>query len=85
MIDVFAQAVGAQHITAGTEGTLVQALDRLGVVLRLGQNGQGKLVHDGQRFIAFSSEVDTGSREENASVKKALSFGAAAVHRRRVL
>ena len=34
------------------------------------------------KYIAFSSEVDTGSREENASKKKAKSSGAAAARER---
>src|SRR5262245_17809104 len=65
VIDMLADAIGAQHEAAGAEGTLVQALDRVGVVRLFGQDGQGKITHG----IAFSSEVDTGSRQETASNK----------------
>ena len=49
MIDMLAQAVGAQHETAGPEGALVQAFDRLRVVRRFGQDGEGKIAHDEAR------------------------------------
>jgi hypothetical protein len=58
MIDMLAQPIGAQHEAAGPESALMQALDRVGVVRLLGQDGQGEITHG----IAFSSEVGTGSR-----------------------
>ena len=58
MIDMLAQAIGAQHEAAGPEGALMQALDRVGVVGLLGQDGQGEITHG----MAFSGEVGTGSR-----------------------
>jgi hypothetical protein len=45
MIDMLAQAVGAQHETARPEGALEQALDRLCVFRRLGQNRNGEIIH----------------------------------------
>src|SRR3954452_6546566 len=45
MVDVFAQAVGAEHETAGPEGALVQAFDRLRVLWGFGQNGDGEFAH----------------------------------------
>ena len=49
MIDMLAQPVGAQHETAGTEGALVQALDRLRVVGGFGQYCEGEIAHDEAR------------------------------------
>jgi len=46
-------ADSAQHETAGPERALMQALDRVGVVRLLGQDGQGEVTHG----MAFSSEV----------------------------
>ncbi len=46
---MLAQAVGAQHETAGTEGALVQAFDRLRVLWRFGQDSDVKFAHDGAR------------------------------------
>ena len=37
---MLAQPIGAQHETAGPEGALVQALDRLRVVRGFGQYGE---------------------------------------------
>ena len=49
MIDVFAQAVGAEHETAGPEGAFVQALDCLRVLGSFGQDGDGEFAHDEAR------------------------------------
>ena len=46
MIDMLAQAIGAQHETAGPEGALMQALDRLRVFRGFRQYGEGQIVHD---------------------------------------
>ena len=46
---MLAQAVGAQHETAGTEGALVQAFDRLRVLGCFGEDGDVKFAHDGAR------------------------------------
>ena len=45
MIDMLAQAVGAQHEAARPEGALEQALDRLRIFRRLGQNRNGEIIH----------------------------------------
>ena len=49
MVDMFAQAVGAEHETAGTEGALMQAFDRLRVLGGFGQYGDGEFAHDEAR------------------------------------
>ena len=46
---MLAQAVGAQHETAGPEGALMQALDRLRVLWCFGQDGDVKFAHDEAR------------------------------------
>ncbi len=45
MVDMFAQAVGAEHETAGPERAFVQALDRLRVLWSFGQDGDGEFAH----------------------------------------
>jgi hypothetical protein len=49
VVDMLAQAVGAQHETAGAEGALEQAFDGLRVLWRFGQDGDVKFAHDGAR------------------------------------
>ena len=39
---MLAQAIGAEHKTAGPEGALEQAFDRLRVVWSFGENGEGR-------------------------------------------
>jgi hypothetical protein len=46
----------------------VQPLDRLGVAGAFGKDGEGEIGHVS---IAFSSEVEPGSRSENASLLEA--------------
>ena len=61
MIDMLAQAIGAQHEAAGPEGTLVQALDRLRVVRGFRQDGQREIAHDEARnSIWLRAGLSTG-------------------------
>jgi hypothetical protein len=51
MIDMLAEPVGAQHETAGPEGALMQAFDRLRVIGGLGQYGEREVAHDARDSI----------------------------------
>src|SRR3954451_2453046 len=64
MIDVLAQPVGAEHEPAGTERTLVQALDCERVVRRLGRNCQREVIHVGA--IAFAGRAVHSPSRSNA-------------------
>src|SRR4051812_20339861 len=45
MIDMFPQTIGAEHETAGAERALEQAFNRLRVLWRFGQYGDGEIAH----------------------------------------
>ena len=60
MIDMLADPVRAQDETAGTEGALMQTLDRLRVVGGFGQDGQREIIHDREIASSGASSIVRG-------------------------